>query len=212
MLPDRRKRLIVVAGPPCSGKSCLAEILAKHTGIRHLEMDAIRARLMPESRHAKPDRDIAYRTMHLAAEMLLGAGHSVILDATYMPVEHRLELEGIAEFTGSPIFIIECRVSPETAIVRFGMRAQHAAVDLTPSRVHWLSAHYPFYGKGFIHNSDLQREPDLAGIRAYLIEGTPVPDCKWSESACGAVEPCIEGASEPWPAQPVGASLETGHR
>ena len=111
MLPDRRKRLIVVAGPPCSGKSYLAEILANHTGIRHLEMDTIRARLMPESRHAKPDRDIAYRTMHFAAEMLLSAGHSVILDATYMPVEHRLELEGIAEFRAARFSLsnAECR-------------------------------------------------------------------------------------------------------
>ena len=36
---------------------------------------------MPDAAHTRADRAVAYRAMHLAAELLAGAGVSVILDA-----------------------------------------------------------------------------------------------------------------------------------
>lgn len=178
----------MVAGPPCSGKSYVARILARRTGIRHLEMDAIRVRLLPNSRHAKEHRDIAYRAMHLAAQILLEMDHSVIVDATYMPAEHRRELEQVAEVTGSLMFLVECKVSPSMAVSRFSGRSAHAAVDLTPDRVDWLASHYPYSGKGFTYDSSECSEPSMEQICNYLLGGEALRNGEWSKTGFAAGE------------------------
>ncbi len=63
-----RPRLIVLCGPPCSGKSTLAGQLAMRLGITHLQMGQVRERLMPASSHGRRHIDIAYRAMHWTAE------------------------------------------------------------------------------------------------------------------------------------------------
>ena len=50
--------------------------------ITHLELDRLRARLLPQSAHSEQDRDLTYRAMHLIAEHLLAGGQSAVLDAT----------------------------------------------------------------------------------------------------------------------------------
>jgi len=86
--------LIVFAGPACSGKSTLAAEVARRHGWPHLSMDATRQRLMPGAGHTRAHREVAYRAMLFAAELLLAAGASVILDAPYGHAEDRAELAG----------------------------------------------------------------------------------------------------------------------
>ena len=81
------RRLIVVCGPPCSGKSTIARALSARTGAIHLELDSILVRLLPGSAHSEKDRDVAYRAMHTIAECLLRSVDEVI-PATYaLPAE-----------------------------------------------------------------------------------------------------------------------------
>lgn len=84
-----RPKIIIFSGPPCSGKSTFASDISVRMGFPHLQMDEIRACLIPQSKQSKTDRDIAYRAMHLLADHLLQKGVTVILDATYGPYEHR---------------------------------------------------------------------------------------------------------------------------
>ena len=74
--------IVVLSGPPCSGESMLGEILSRTRAMTHLEMDAIRPRLRPEAAHTREDRAIAYRAMHLTAEVLAARGESVIANAS----------------------------------------------------------------------------------------------------------------------------------
>ncbi len=159
--------LIVFAGPPCAGKSTLAEELARRRHLPHLSMDATRERILPTARHTRNDREVAYRAMHFAAELLLGAGVTAILDAPYGHPEDRAELARIA---GAQLKLIECRVSPETALARFRQRGPDAVrKDLTEELVQRLVREYPYAGEGLLLDTgQLPPAQCLERIEAWL--------------------------------------------
>jgi predicted kinase len=137
--------IVVVAGPPCSGKSTLGEALARKWNVPHLEMDAVRRRLMPESTHTREDRRVAYRAMHFAAELLVGRGCRVILDACYGHEEDRREVQEMSARLRARLLFVECRVPPEVAVERHRARREtHPGLDLTEARVEEMVRKYRF--------------------------------------------------------------------
>jgi predicted kinase len=145
--------LIVFAGPPCSGKSTLAAALARRLGIPHLSMDATRQRILPGAAHTRADREVAYRAMHFAAELLLAAGASAILDAPY---GHREDREELARIGGGQLKRIECRVAPETAVRRFRERGRDAIrLDLTEELVAEMVREYVYIGDGLTLDTEV---------------------------------------------------------
>jgi predicted kinase len=160
--------LIVFAGPACSGKSTLAAEVARRRGVPHLSMDATRQRLMPHAGHTRTDREIAYRAMHFAAELLLAAGAGVVLDAPYGHAEDRAELARVA---GGRRKLIECRVSPETAVERLRGRGipDASRPDLTEERVARLNREHQYTGEGLMLDTDkLSIAECLERIERYL--------------------------------------------
>lgn len=92
------KQLILVTGPPCSGKSTVAAALAATLQAMVLDIDDIRRIVIPNSKQTQQDRDIAYRCMHLIAEKLLEAGiKRVVVAATYGRLQPREWLRSTAE-------------------------------------------------------------------------------------------------------------------
>ena len=163
--------IIVISGPPCSGKSALGGLLAARRGITHLEMDAIRVRLMPNSAHTREDREIAYRAMHLAAEVLLRHGLDVIVNASYSHPEDRREVRQIASATCSPLCFVECTVPREIALERNRQRrAHHPGLDLTDERVTELVRNFPFSGEGLTVDSTEPVESNLRQLEDYMAE------------------------------------------
>src|SRR5580700_75644 len=112
-------------------------------------MDGTRQRLLPHANHTREDRAIAYRAMHFAAELLLAAGAGAVLDAPYGHTEDRAELERVG---GNRIKLIECKVSPETAMARLRARGipDPARPDLTEERVARLNREYVYTGTGLL--------------------------------------------------------------
>src|ERR1041384_8449904 len=97
-------QLIVLTGPPCSGKSTLAEQLAAIFGALVLDIDQIREIVIPNSRQSQEDRDIAYRCMHLISQKLLEVGaERVILTATYSRRTPRQWLRSLADSTSTQV-------------------------------------------------------------------------------------------------------------
>lgn len=80
--------VLVLSGPPCSGKSSVGRLLAadpSSLGARriHIEVDSIFSLLLSGSDRSKDDRMLAYDAAHLLARMLLTRGRTVVLECTY---------------------------------------------------------------------------------------------------------------------------------
>lgn len=151
----RPSSLIVFAGPACAWKTTLAARFSQVSGYAHLEMDRIRTVLIPDSPHDRHDRRIAYRAMLWAAELLLARGHGAILDAPYGHEEDRQEVEEIPSRVPARVFLIECAVSPSTAIERFRLRAPDPVRrDLTEERVRELVSAYKYRRTGLLLDTD----------------------------------------------------------
>jgi predicted kinase len=125
---------------------------------------------MPDSRHTRHDRRIAYRAMHFAAELLLDCSQTVILDAQYAHPEDRSEVEQIAARTGATLYLIECKVSPDVAVRRFRERPpDHPGLDLTEELVAEMARAFPFLGTGLlIDTGDLPVAECARRIDAWL--------------------------------------------
>ena len=169
-------RLIVFSGPACSGKTELGARLAAELRAPHLQMDATRARLMPDSAHTRADRRVAYRAMHFASELLLDRGATVILDAQYGHPEDREEVEQIGARTRSELYLVECRVDPEPAARRFRERpASHPGLDLTEELVIEMARTFPYSGRGLtIDTGELSIGECERRIRKYLDSGRQI--------------------------------------
>jgi len=148
--------LIVLAGPPCSGKSTVGEQLARRLEIPCLSMDGTRQRILPGAAHTRADREVAYRAMHLAAECVLRAEGSMILDAPYGHEEDRRELASLVDAARGRLFLVEFRVSPETAAKRLRQRGPDAnRPDLTETIVTEAARTYPYSESGLLLDTDV---------------------------------------------------------
>jgi predicted kinase len=108
-------------------------------------MDAFRTRLLVDSDQRVEHRDVAYRAMHYAAELLAPRCRAVVLDATYTARICRNELLDVVARVDGVLAVIECHVSAAVAEERFGARGTHPARDLTRKRVRALATSYPYY-------------------------------------------------------------------
>ena len=78
---------IWITGVPGSGKSALAraaaaELAARGTDVRVLELDEIRKTLTPAPDYSDAEREVVYRALACIAALLVDAGTRVVIDAT----------------------------------------------------------------------------------------------------------------------------------
>ncbi|MCC7173632.1 MAG: ATP-binding protein [Bryobacterales bacterium] len=172
--------IVVFSGPPCSGKSHLGELLAAARDFAHLEMDAVRLRILPDAAHTREDRSIAYRAMHYAAELLAAQDRPVIVNAGYSHAEDRREIEQVAFRVRTPLHLVEFAVSPETAVERSRLRRiEHAGLDLTDARVAELVRGFPYFRGGLVIDSECPAESSLRRILDHLARGKPLSPGAW---------------------------------
>ena len=137
-------------------------------------MDQFRCRLLADSDQRVEDRDIAYRAMHLAAELLAPWCPTIVLDATYTAHVCRAELWYIVQHARGVLSVIECCVSPTTAETRWRARGMHPARDLTPQRVRTLATSYPYSNRPPIVSSggDVALASLVRELRATCLNDT----------------------------------------
>ena len=172
--------LIVLTGPPCSGKSTIAGQLGAILGGLVLDIDQIREIVIPNSQQSQEDRNIAYRCMHLVAQKLLEVEtNTVILTATYSRRDPRQWLRSLADSTSARICVIACQISPEIAIARFRSRQPgHPAVDLTEDSVQRQVMDYPYGVANAIDCAILLHE-SVAKAEYYVREGKGNDLAEW---------------------------------
>jgi predicted kinase len=172
---------VIVCGPPCTGKSTIAEALQQQTGnFIHLEMDRIREWVIPDSDQRLEHRDIGYRTMHLIARHLLLAGQNLIVNATYNRAIHRAELAQTIGATGSSAFLVQCRAPLDLALARFRNRPPgHPALDLDEKKVRDLHTRFAYSVDGILLDTSHPQDVCLDRLETYIRGGSPSALERW---------------------------------
>jgi predicted kinase len=159
------KKLVIFAGPPCTGKSTIARAL----GYAHLEMDDARAALLPDAAHTRADRAIAYRAVLWAAERLLRYTDTVICDGGYGHREDREACDALARNSGAALYLVEFTAPLEILLRRNReRRAHHPGLDLTDARVTEIVEGYPWAGTGLVVESSRPLSDCVAVVREYI--------------------------------------------
>jgi predicted kinase len=178
-MENKRRRLVVICGPPCSGKSPIAEWLENEHRLPRLEMDCVREELFPLGSNTFEERQLSYAAMHLCARHLSRSGVKLLsLVATYQPWLQRQAVTRLAEDLGASLLVVQLKVDPIDAGRRFWKRPDdHPAKDLTEERVLNLAQNYPYFTRApIIDTSRLAlREVQQAVIDALDIADGKVP-------------------------------------
>jgi predicted kinase len=182
----RVPRVVVVSGPPCAGKSTIAGRLSAALGAPHLQMDWFREQILPDSDQRVEHRDIAYRAMHVAAEVVVNCTAMVIVDATYTAAPCRRDLVRRIERSSGDLAIVECHVDAAVARQRLAGRGAHPAVDLTPERASRLAAGYRYFDGAYAVWPG-RGDESLEGLLEYVRRHEP--DAREREAWCRAGQP-----------------------
>jgi aminoglycoside phosphotransferase family enzyme/predicted kinase len=139
MLAPASARLIAIGGVSGTGKSTLAASLAPHLGRTpgavHLRSDLERKALFGVTPTTRLPRDAyredishrVYALMTQRAEHILKAGHSVILDATYLTEADRAALAALAERAGTHLEGLWLEAPAPTLMTRVAARKNDAS-------------------------------------------------------------------------------------
>lgn len=149
-LERSRRRLVLVGGGPGTGKTTIANELAELFNWSVLDSDTLRKDLRgidhldhdidrhPEL-YGPESTSETYARLCARAEVLLSAGESVVLDATWGDDDHRAMAYALAERRGADLVEFECHVDPRLARQRIAERGGTDASDATPELVDRLA-------------------------------------------------------------------------
>lgn len=125
LIKPRPKRLIILHGLSGSGKSHLARALTWTLPALCVRSDNERKRpTAAPPRYSEAARDNVYRHILALAELLLGSGQSVIVDATFLKHAHREQARALAHRAGAIFTLLDCRASEAILQDRIRQRMQ----------------------------------------------------------------------------------------
>ncbi|MGR8921827.1 MAG: AAA family ATPase, partial [Gammaproteobacteria bacterium] len=142
--PRGRPGLVITCGVAGSGKSHRAAALAAGSGFVHLRSDRERRRLGPDE-GADPQRYSAARTaatytrLYDLAATILAAGHSVVVDATFLERHWRRRFAALANDARAQFHILHCDAPPAVLTERIEARRREGR-DLSEATVGVMQA------------------------------------------------------------------------
>jgi len=127
--PGRKaSTLIVMVGPPGTGKSHLVRLLSQRVPLKVVETDEIRHQLTPHPSYSAEENRKVFHMAHKRIDRLLRGGHNVVFDAPNIRESGRRTLYRIAETDGARLLIIRTVAPDEVVQERLRRRVER----LTP--------------------------------------------------------------------------------
>ena len=98
--------LIVVFGLPGTGKTFLAKELASQLGLKHINTDITRKKILSRPGYTDKEKKLVYDKMFEFISDYLRRGEGLVVDGTFYKEEYREKLRAIArEANTKPIFV-----------------------------------------------------------------------------------------------------------
>jgi predicted kinase len=147
MADPSKGRIVLVSGPPASGKTTLARPLAERLGFALLTKDDIKEPLFIALEGAPGDVEFSRKVGAAAMELLWAlAPHcpAVVLEANFRTQSawERAKVAALIDRAGTQIVEVYCRIPREEASRRFAERARlerhhpaHALQEMSPDRI-----------------------------------------------------------------------------
>jgi predicted kinase len=123
--------LYLLVGPPGSGKTTAATIIAEASGAEHIWVDHERAQMFAQPTHSPAESRQLYQHLNRRAAELLGQGKSVVFDTNFNRFDDRQLMRQIAAQAGATVQIIQLTTDRELAQVR-AMQTKHARRNQMP--------------------------------------------------------------------------------
>src|SRR5262249_20202092 len=125
---DRRRLVLIITGPPASGKSTLGRQLARRLGLALLSKDLFKEVLFDELGWSDRQwsRRLGSASMALlfrSAFALLEADQSVALEANFYPEWDTAPLRQLTERSGCRFVQVVCTASTRTLVERYRTRS-----------------------------------------------------------------------------------------
>lgn len=180
--------VLVLSGPPCSGKSGVGRVLASdwsRTARHHIEVDSIFSLLLPGSDRSMSDRMLAYDAAHALARTLLDRGRTPMLECTYSRRRQRVSLvRALADLPAAPLWVVEFSVPAEDAADRYRRSAAHQATDLNEQLVRERAQSFPWSEQALQLGSATASSDDLAyQVTTWLCDRpVPIERDRWTEA------------------------------
>jgi len=130
------RSLVITCGLPGTGKSTLAAELAYDLGVATLSSDRVRkelAGIAPDTRvpvaygegiYSAAASEATYRELLARADAVLGAGASVLVDASFRRKCDRVLFHALAKRHGVPMFVVRTTCPEDLIEQRLGHRAE----------------------------------------------------------------------------------------
>ena len=167
--------IIVLSGPPCSGKSTVGRLLGAGGDLAVVHVDDVFDRRFPGSDRNADDRLQAYAEAHREAVRIARRGHAVVLECTYARIGQRASLVTALAGASLAVRIVELHVSPDEAVRRSRDRDQQT--DLDDTGVRERAANFPYSDLALRIDASRGTPADHVGrVLAWLASEPPVVD------------------------------------
>jgi predicted kinase len=126
---DKKKALIILVGPPASGKSTWGKKFAAENNLTYVSTDAIRAELGT----GEGDQSVsaqAFATARARVSAALGAGKSAMIDATSVTKKARKDWVNLARGHAAYIIAVAFEVPREELLRRDAQRERHVGPEI----------------------------------------------------------------------------------
>ncbi len=128
--------LVVMVGPPGTGKSHLVRRIAERVRVQVIETDEIRQRLAPQPSYSASENRKVFFVAHRKIDRLLRKGEDVLFDATNIYERGRRTLYRIAESDGARLLIVRT-VAPDEVVAERLRRRKEGAGPSDRSEAGW---------------------------------------------------------------------------